>query len=222
MSIILAQVYILCYNIKNRRRRNIMKQELTQVKHARSVKDFPEIDLEENEYVVLHIKRAPIGRAIIWTLVGIMIFALSLALIIFANSHALENTMFVINRSSLHYLRLAILMIYAVIIFAGFIGQSIYSQNQMYITNLRAIQKQRTSLFANSTNIIKLSRIEDVSWRQNTLFDHIFNIGTLRMSTVGDETTYTFPGLATPQDEVKIISHLVAETRHDKETKEEK
>ncbi|MDO4219632.1 MAG: PH domain-containing protein [Candidatus Saccharibacteria bacterium] len=193
-----------------------MKKELAQVKHARSAKDFPEIDLEENEYVVLHIKRAPVGVAMIWIVVGLMIFVLSLALITLSNNNVLENTMFVINSASLHYLRLAILTIYAIVIFAGFVGQSIYNQNQMYITNLRAVQKQRTSLFANSTNIIKLSRIEDVSWRQKSLFDHVFNIGTLRMSTVGEETTYTFPWLATPQDEVKIISHLVAENHHGK------
>ncbi len=193
-----------------------MKKELAQVKHARSAKDFPEIDLEENEYVVLHIKRAPIGRAIIWTIVGLMIFALSLALISLSNNNVLENTMFVINSASLHYLRLAILAVYGVVIFAGFVGQSIYNQNQMYITNLRAIQMQRTSLFANSTNIIKLSRIEDVSWRQTSFFDHVFNIGTLRMSTVGEETTYTFPWLASPEDEIRIISHLVAENHHGK------
>ena len=102
------------------------------------------------------------------------------------------------------------------IIFGGIVGQSIYNQNQMYITNLRAIQKQRTSLFSNSTNIIKLSRIEDVSYHQTSLFEHIFSVGTLRMSTVGDETTYTFPYLSTPQDEIKEISHLVAKKHNDK------
>lgn len=197
-----------------------MKKELTQLKHSRSVKEFPEIDLEENEYVVLHIKRARIGVALIWAMVGVMIFVLSLAIIVIANSDAFSSTLFTINESSLHYLRLAILALYAIILFAGFVGQSIYEQNQMYITNLRAIQKQRTSLFANSTNIIKLSRIEDVSWRQKSLSDHILNIGTLRMSTVGEETTYTFPWLATPQDEVRTISHLVAENHHGKPEEE--
>lgn len=191
-----------------------MKKELDKLKHARSVKQFPSIDLEDNEYVVLHIKRARVGIVFIWTMVGVLIFGLSIALIAIAHSSFADTTMFVINEDSLHYLRLAILALYAVIVFAGFVGQSIYDQNEMFITNLRAIQKQRTSLFANSTNIIKLSRIEDVSYRQNSFMEHIFSIGTLRMSTVGDETTYTFPWLATPQDEVKTISHLVAENHH--------
>jgi flagellar biosynthesis protein FliQ len=191
-----------------------MKKELTQIKHARSAKEFPEIELEENEYVVLHIKRAHVGIVLIWSAVGAMVLALSVLLIIISSSSTFTSSAFVINEQSLGYLRLAILAVYAVIVFGGFVTHSIYDQNQLYITNYRAIQKTRTSLFANSTNVIKLSRIEDVSYRQKTLFDHIFKIGTLRMSTVGDETTYTFPWLDTPNDEVNTISHLVYENKH--------
>ena len=191
-----------------------MKKELTQIKHARSAKEFPEIELEENEYVVLHIKRAYVGIVLIWSTVGAIVLALSILLIIIASTPSFTSTAFVINERSLGYLRLAILAIYAIVIFGGFISHSIYDQNQLYITNFRAIQKTRTSLFANSTNVIKLSRVEDVSYHQKTLFDHIFKIGTLRMSTVGDETTYTFPWLDTPNDEVNTISHLVYENKH--------
>ena len=191
-----------------------MKKELTQIKHARSAKEFPEIDLEENEYVVLHIRRAYVGIVLIWSVVGALVIALSILFIIIANSPTLTSSAFAINSQSLGYLRLAIFAVYAIVIFGGFVAHGVYNQNQLYITNYRAIQKIRTSLFANSTNIIKLSRIEDVSYHQKTLFDHIFKIGTLRMSTVGDETTYTFPWLDTPNDEVKTISHLVYENKH--------
>ena len=191
-----------------------MKKELTQIKHARSAKEFPEIELEENEYVVLHIKRAYVGIVLIWSSVGALVIALSILLIIISSSPTFTSSAFQINEQSLGYLRLAILAVYAIIIFGGFVTHSVYDQNQLYITNYRAIQKTRTSLFANSTNVIKLSRIEDVSYRQKSLFDHIFKIGTLRMSTVGDETTYTFPWLDTPNDEVNTISHLVYENKH--------
>ena len=38
-------------------------------------------------------------------------------------------------------------------------------------------------------------------------------MGVLRMSTVGDETTYTLKYVDTPHDEVKTISHLVYECK---------
>jgi len=185
-----------------------MKKELSKLQHARSAKDFPEIDLESDEYVVLHIKRSRIGIAFIWVVVAMMVMALSLGLIVLAGN-ANENTVLSVNAGAMHYLRLGILALYAVFIFGGFIGQSIYDANQIYVTNRRLIQKSRNSLFANSTNIIELRRIEDVSFRQTTLIDHVFHLGVLRMSTVGEETTYSLKYVDTPRDEVKTISHLV-------------
>lgn len=200
-----------------------MKKELTQVKHARSAKEYPEIDLEKDEYVVLHIKRSRVGGALIWVGVLAMLIALTTAIILIANSPAsLEYTLLDMNEQALGYLRLAIFALYAIIIASGFIAKSIYDQNQLYITNHRAIQKTRTSIFANSTNIIKLNRIEDVSYRQSNLLETIFQIGTLRMSTVGDETTYTFSWLDTPRDEVKTISHLIYDSKHVHSAKEDK
>jgi len=195
-----------------------MKAELSKVQHARSAKDFPEIDLEQDEYVVLHIKRSRVGLAAIWGAVALMVVALSLTLIFFASSdYNIENTVFQLNDASRHYLRLVIVLLYVLLFFGGFVAQSIYDSNHIYVTNRRAIQKSRSSIFANSTNIIELRRIEDVSFRQSSLIDHICHFGTLRMSTVGDETTYTLKYVDTPHDEVKTISHLVYECKKDKD-----
>ncbi|MCQ2570864.1 MAG: PH domain-containing protein [Candidatus Saccharibacteria bacterium] len=195
-----------------------MKKELSNIQHARSAKDFPEIDLEQDEYVVLHIKRSRIGIAFIWAVVAVMVIAMSLILIFFAgNGAGIENTVFQMNEASLHYFRLIIFVLYALFFFGGFVGQSIYDGNHIYVTNRRIVQKTRSSLFANSTNIIELRRIEDVSFKQVSIVDHIFQFGTLRMSTVGDETTYSLRYVDTPHDEVKTISHLVYECKKRKD-----
>ena len=44
-----------------------MKEALSNIKHERSAKQYPEIDLQKGEYVVLEMKRAKIGVALIWT-----------------------------------------------------------------------------------------------------------------------------------------------------------
>lgn len=195
-----------------------MKAELSKVQHARSAKDFPEIDLEQDEYVVLYIKRSRIGLAFIWAVVAIMVVAMSLVLIFFVNSDAsLDNTVFQMNDAASHYFRLIIFILYVLFFFGGFVAQNIYDSNYIYVTNRRIIQKSRSTIFANSTNIIELRRIEDVSFHQSSLVDHICNFGTLRMSTVGEETTYTLKYVDTPHDEVKTISHLVYECKKDKE-----
>lgn len=194
-----------------------MKAELSKVQHARSAKDFPEIDLEQDEYVVLHIKRSRIGVVFIWSVVSIMIVALSLVLIFFAqNGAGLDSTVFQMNAAASHYFRLIIFLLYILFAFGGFVAQSIYDANHIYVTNRRCIQKSRSSIFANSTNIIELRRIEDVSFRQDSLIDHLCHFGVLRLSTIGDETTYTLKYVDTPHDEVKTISHLVYECKKGK------
>ena len=194
-----------------------MKTELARVQHARSAKDFPEIDLEQDEHVVLHIRRSRIGVIFIWTVVALMIIALSITLILLAASNGSNNSVFSMNELSLRYLRLGIFALYVVIFFGGLIGQNIYNSNQIYVTNHRLIQKSRNSIFAHSTNIIELRRIEDVSFRQSSLIDNLFHIGMLRMSTVGEETTYSLKYVDTPRDEVKTISHLVYECKQIKD-----
>ncbi|MBR5418730.1 PH domain-containing protein [Candidatus Saccharibacteria bacterium] len=193
-----------------------MKTELARVQHARSAKDFPEIDLEQDEHVVLHIRRSRIGVIFIWTIVALMIIALSITLILLAASSS-NNSVFSMNELSLRYLRLGIFALYVVIFFGGVVGQNIYNSNQIYVTNHRLIQKSRNSIFAHSTNIIELRRIEDVSFRQSSLVDNLFHIGMLRMSTVGEETTYSLKYVDTPRDEVKTISHLVYECKQIKD-----
>ena len=191
-----------------------MKKELSKIQHARSAKDFPEIDLEQDEYVVLHIKRSRLGVAFIWAVVAIMVVALSLVLIYFVgNGSDIANTVFNVNAASMHYLRLAIFVLYVLFFFGGFVAQNIYDANHIYVTNRRIIQKSRGSIFAHSTNIIELRRIEDVSFHQSSLIDTLCHFGTLRMSTVGDETTYSLKYVDPPHDEVKTISHLVYECK---------
>lgn len=191
-----------------------MKAELSKIKHAQSAKQYPEIDLHKDEYVVLEMKRAKIGIALIWAIVVLCVILLSVVIIVIASTGEATNTLFPFNGEAIKYLRMIILLFYVTIFAGGFIGQTIYTTNRMYITNKRAIQKIRVSLFANQTQIIELSKIEDVSFRQNSILDHILQIGTLRMSTVGDETTYTFNMLETPRDEVAVISQLVYAAHH--------
>ena len=198
-----------------------MKKELSDIKHARSAKEYPEIDLVDGDYVVLKMERSKLGVGLIW-FIDILVLIVFTACMIFL-MHDLDNgTSFLsLNASSKGYLWLAIICIYAMMIVGGIVGQSIYCSNKMYITNIRAIQKIRTSIFANSTNIIELKRIEDISYRQNSIWDHIFEVGTIRMSTVGDETTYTFNFVDTPHDEVDIISRLIQQQRSTKRKNQE-
>ena len=189
-----------------------MKKELEELRHARSAKDFPNIDLNEDEHVVLSMTRTKLGLIGIWLFAAIVVILLTVLLIVIGSNPTVAGFLEAVGSESTKYLYILIGLAYFIIIMATLVSHIVYRDNKMYITNKRAIQTIRTSLFSGSTNIIDLRRIEDVSFHQKGFFDTVFNIGTLRMATVGEETTYTFPLLDTPHDEVALISKLVTES----------
>jgi len=185
-----------------------MKQELIKLHHARSAKDFPELRLEENEFVELAIKRSKMGLFLIWGAAIIGYIALFVAIIFMefgGKAMIAEST----NRFAKSYLYLIVLILFGIITIAAFVGSKVYRENRLYVTNKRLIHHQTSSLFSKSVNVIELLSIEDVSFKQDNIADHLFHLGTIRMSTIGDETTYVFKFVNTPDDELDLITHLV-------------
>lgn len=185
-----------------------MKKELVKLHHVRSKKDFPELKLEENEYVELAIQRSKLGIIFIWGAAGIGYLALLVALI-FLETGAVKGATASLNGFAKSYLYLIILILFGIITIAALVGSKVYKSNRLYVTNKRLIHHCANSLFSKSVNIIELLSIEDVSFKQDNIADHIFKLGTIRMATIGDETTYTFKYVNTPKDELDAITHLV-------------
>ena len=182
-----------------------MNEALKNVRHARSKKDFPHLKLEEGEYVELAFSRAKICLTAI--MVG-TIAAFALILIVFIITMATG----VLSSDAMgrNFLAVVFTTIIAVIFIAAIISLRIYRGNKLFITIRRVMQFSMTSLVSSSVNIIDLSSIEDASFHQKNIFQKIFKYGTLRLSTVGDETTYTFPYSDISPEELKQIAYLVS------------
>lgn len=185
-----------------------MKKDLVRLRHARSTKDFPGLKLESDEYVELAIKRSPVGLILIWTGEAVGFLAL-LILLAFMMGGGGTSPVSSLSGSGKSFMYFVIYLLMAVMFVAGLIGTHVYRGNTLYITNHRVIQNAVESLMAKSTNVVELSKIEDVSFNQKGLFEYVFKLGTIRMSTIGDETTYTFKFADMPVDEMEVISHLI-------------
>ena len=123
------------------------------------------------------------------------------------------------DQSSRAFFSVIIDVIFGVVLICALISMNVYQNNKLFITNKRIIQQSQASLFASSTNVIDLVSIEDVSFKQTGLFEHLLKIGTLRMSTIGEETTYTFKYVDTPINELETITHLVHVEKQEKDEK---
>ncbi len=184
-----------------------MKKELIKLHHARSAKDFPELKLEENEFVELAITRSKLGIVLMWGAAAFGYLLLFIALL-FLEVNANDATV-ALNGFAKSYIYMIILILFCIITIAALIGTKVYRANRLYVTNKRLIHHQANSLFSKSVNVIELLSIEDVSFKQENIVDHFLKLGTIRMSTIGDETTYVFKYVNTPKDELDTITHLV-------------
>ena len=164
------------------------------------------ISLEAGERIVLEIKRTKIIPILIFAgacLASILLFALYI-LINVGNSFV-----FALDASGRAFFLLVIAIVLGTVWIATLISLNVYTTNKLFVTNKRLIQRVANSLFDTAMNVIDLVSVEDVSFKQAGLFEHLFEVGTLRMSTIGDETTYIFKYLDTPTDELETITHYV-------------
>ena len=184
-----------------------MDEGLAKIRHERSKKDFPGLRLKENEYVEFAFKRAKIC---LWMILCGTMFGLIVVLLAFLLVLMSQDMLDEMGRNFL-FIILAALLASAVVI--GLVALTIYNGNKLFITNRRVIQMMMTSPVASSVNIIDLTSIEDASFRQDSILQNLFHYGTFRLSTVGDETTYTFKYSDITGEQLKEVTDLISNAK---------
>lgn len=184
-----------------------MDANLAKIRHERSKKDFPFLTLEDDEYVEFAFKRA---RICLWViLLGV---SAGLILILFAFLLTLMGQE-MLDEMGKNFLFIILSALLATALIIGVISLKIYRGNRLFITNEHVIQIMTNSIVSSSTNIIDLSSVEDASFRQDGLLQQLFHYGTLRLATVGDETTYTFKYSDINPDDLRDISELISDAK---------
>ena len=184
-----------------------MDEGLAKIRHERSVKDFPFLELEDNEYVEYAFKRARIWlNLILGGLAAGLIFILFAFLLVLLGKDSLDTT-----GVSFLYIILGSLLLAVFAI--GVFTLIVYHGNKLFITNKHVIQMTMLSPMASSVNMIDLSSIEDTSFSQNGIMQKMFGYGMFRLSTVGEETTYTFKKSDITPEELRAVSKLVTKAK---------
>lgn len=180
-------------------------------KHEKSVQQYPNLNLSEGEYVILDIKRHPIGM-LIPAIVSIFLVVIIMIFVLFYPSIA-RDSILPIMPSVTDIFGVAMLLI-GLVVLGGAVALWIYLQNQFFMTNESVIQEIQESLFSRREQTVSLGSIEDASFRQSGIIQTIFNYGTIRLSTEGEETTYRFHFVANPRDQIAIINNAIEDFKN--------
>lgn len=175
-------------------------------KHEASVRRYPFLNLSEAEYVILDIKRHPIGIVIPMMITAV----LAIAILAFAALYpSLITTMTVTMMPSPEMIFGIALLFVLLTVMGGAVALWVYLQNQFFMTNESVIQEIQHSLFSRHEQTVSLGSIEDASFRQDGIVQMLFNYGTIRLSTEGEETTYVFHYVANPKRQIAILNNAI-------------
>ena len=176
-------------------------------RHEESVEKYPDLNLSEAEYVLIETKRHPIGLFLpIIACIFICIVVLS-GMFIYHSWYNQQSLQGSIPNPSFVYL-ISILSCGLVAAFT-YIASWVYLRNRFFMTNESVIQEIQHSIFSKHEQTVSLGSIEDVSFTKIGIFQTMFNYGSIRLSTEGEETTYRFHYVENPKDQTAVISNAV-------------
>lgn len=191
--------------------------EVIKNRHEESIRKFPQVKIDDDEYVVMSLRRHWIGLLGVFLTTFILFVLLVSAWILICYT----PNRFEIPEQMKTNLSLIFAPLSALVLVAGYIGYSTYVSNKLFLTNERVVQWIVKGLLDRKSQVINLEAIEDISFSQSGLLQHIFNYGTVRMSTTGDESTYTFNFTSSPAKTVEILGEIAECSRENQPISDE-
>lgn len=171
-------------------------------KHEDSLAKHPTLNLSKGEYIISEVRRHWIG------LVGSLAVGGLLAIAVFVGL-GMYPSLVPSGDPPFDALLMPALLLLILIGLGTYIVAWVYLNNKFFLTNESVIQEIQTSLFAHNEQTVSLSNIEDASYTQTGVFQLLFNYGSIRLSTEGDETTYRFHYVSNPKRQIAILNNAV-------------
>lgn len=171
-------------------------------RHEDSVAKHPTLNLSKGEYIISEVRRHWIGLFGSIIVGGILVVAVFIGLTMYPVLVPGGNPPF-------DALLMPALLLLVLIGLGTYIVTWVYMNNKFFLTNESVIQEIQTSLFAHNEQTVSLSNIEDASYTQTGILQMLFNYGSIRLSTEGDETTYRFHYVANPKRQIAILNNAV-------------
>jgi len=181
--------------------------DAVKLKHDQSVRTFPELNLSDGEYIVSAVRRHPIGLFVPLT---IGMFLITLSFILLLNYDLVVQALQLTGDIASSSVIILPVILFTILVGIGtYIAYYVYANNKFFLTNESVIQEMQISLSSKHEQTVSLADIEDVSYTRIGIMQQIFNYGSIRLSTEGDETTYRFSYVANPKGHAAILNNAV-------------
>lgn len=186
-----------------------VRQQLTEEiksKHDASTRAYPQLNLSSAEYIISAVKRHSIGLAIP---VGLTAFMIAIIISLLFNYDLIVQSSSLTTAPGFGLMALGAGLVCLVLLAGVYIAIWVYTNNKFFLTNESVIQEIQVTMFSKREQTVSLANIEDVSYQQQGVMQLLFNYGSIRLSTEGEETTYRLTYVSDPKRQVAILNNAV-------------
>lgn len=185
------------------------KQEISdeiKAKHDASMAEYPFLNMSDAEYIISSVRRHPIGLVIP---IGLTVFLIALIASCLFNYTVIVEAMAISDPPAFGVVGFVGLALMLLVGIGGYIAYWVFVANKFFLTNESVIQEIQIGLFTHHEQTVSLANIEDASFDQHGIIQMMFNYGSIRLSTEGEETTYRFNFVANPKDQIAVLNNAV-------------
>lgn len=162
--------------------------------YSKSVGEF-----ETDEKVLFVLKQHPFGIILIY-IISITAFIIALSM----TSYLLPSLF--TSASEVYVLWFVIALVAALILFVVLILSSfVYNQSRFTLTNKKIVQITQKSIYERKISHLSLANIEDVTSNQRGILANMFNFGTIKVETAGEQANFIFVLCPDPHRVARII-----------------
>lgn len=181
--------------------------DVARLKHNRSKKTFPNLSLNEGDYVISLVSRHPIGLLVPFAM-GLFLVLISFFLMFNYDSIA-KAFQLTSNMANSSVISSMIIIFIGLVVVGEYVAYYVFTNNKLYITNENVIQEVQTSPFSKAEHTVILENIDVASYIQNGIMQQMFNYGLIQLGTRGDKDPYLFTYAANPKEHIEILNNAI-------------
>lgn len=182
-------------------------------------KFFARVEFDSDEVLIREVRKDPFGLFLIYfggVIATLVVFVL---LVLGPIGYDMSSFSSAIGVSESSMRAIVVLLgffmtIFSVVITA--VAAFLYINNVILITSEKVCQQLYLSLFNKKISQLSIADVQDVTVRQQGVFAHVFNYGTLTIETAGEQSNYTFTYVPEPYNVSKDLvgSHEADVAKH--------
>lgn len=178
-------------------------------RHLKSRSTYPTLNLSEGEHVIKEIRRHPIGLV---PIIGAASLVFVAGLVLLLLYPMIEKSAAPGAFPPFSSIVLPVAMVIIFIALIAYAAATIYNANRFFLTNESVIEEIQNSLFARKEKTVGLHSIEEVTFRQDNIFQNMFDYGTVLM-TIEGHTIYTFQYVGNPKALVDLLVNTIEDSK---------